>query len=55
MNSVSAGDPDHRVTPVSPDDVTRVLNRALAERSRVRIRLTAGQRLSILRRRLRPA
>ena len=55
MNSASGGGPDHRVTPVSPDDVARVLTRALAERSRVRIRLTAGQRRSILKRRLRPA
>lgn len=55
MDSASAGGPDRRVTPVSADDVARVLNRALSERSRVRIRLTAGQRRSILGRRLRPA
>ena len=45
---------DHRATPVSPDDVARVVNRALAERSGVRIRLTSGQRRAILNRRLRP-
>jgi|GEM_PF-6795199 uncharacterized protein YbjT (DUF2867 family) len=55
MDSGSAGGSDHRVTPVSADDVARVLTRALAERSRGRIRLTAGQRVSILGRRLRPA
>ena len=54
MNSPPQGDADHRMTPVSPDDMTRVVNRALSERSRVRIRLTAGQRLAILNRRLRP-
>ncbi|MDQ3896235.1 MAG: hypothetical protein M3326_03110 [Actinomycetota bacterium] len=43
----------HRVTPVSADDVARVVSRALADRP-ARIRLTAGQRLAILNRRLRP-
>lgn len=41
------------VTPVSADDVARVVARALAERGS-RIRLTSGQRLAILNRRLRP-
>jgi hypothetical protein len=54
MNGTSEGDADHRMTPVSHDDMTRVVNRALSERSRVRIRLTSGQRLAILNRRLRP-
>jgi len=37
----------HRATPVSADDVARVVSRALSER-RLRIRLTSGQRLAIL-------
>jgi hypothetical protein len=37
----------HRVTPVSADDVARVVTRALVEGTS-RIRLTAGQRLAIL-------
>lgn len=35
------------VTPVSADDVARVVTRALAERP-WRLRLTSGQRLAIL-------
>ena len=42
-----AGSAEHEVTPVSADDVARVVRRALAER-RWRLRLTAGQRLAIL-------
>ncbi len=34
----------HEVTPVSADDVARVVSRALAERTSP-IRLTSGQRL----------
>lgn len=45
---------ERRVIPVSPADVARVVSGALAERSRVRIRLTSGQRRAILNRRLRP-
>ena len=37
----------HRVTPVSADDVARVVTRALSERT-WRIRLTSGQRRAIL-------
>ncbi len=44
---------NHQATPVSPDDVARVVRRALAERPS-RLRLTSGQRLAILNRRLRP-
>ncbi len=43
----------HEVTPVSADDVARVVSRALAERTSP-IRLTSGQRLAILNRPLRP-
>lgn len=39
-----------RATPVSADDVARVVSRALSQRT-WRIRLTAGQRLAILNRR----
>jgi hypothetical protein len=39
---------------VSADDIARVVTRALAERGS-RIRLTSGQRLAILNRRLRPS
>lgn len=39
---------EHQVTPVSADDVARVVTRALSERP-WRLRLTAGQRLAILR------
>jgi uncharacterized protein YbjT (DUF2867 family) len=49
MVARSEGFHGRRVTPVSADDVTRVLARALAEGTR--IRLTAGQRLAILNRR----
>ena len=54
MSDAPEGGANHRMTPVSPDDVARVVSRALSERSRARIRLTAGQRLAILNRRLRP-
>ena len=54
MRNGSAGGSDHRSTPVSADDVTRVVSRALSERARDRIRLTAGQRLAILNRRAGP-
>ncbi len=43
---------DRRATPVSPDDVARVVNQALSERTS-RIQLTPGQRLAILNTRLR--
>ncbi len=43
----------HQATPVSGHDVARVVSRALAERPS-RIRLTPGQRLAILNRRMRP-
>ena len=39
---------------MSADDVARVLSQALAERPPPRIRLTSGQRLAILNRRIRP-
>ena len=42
------GEPEfHMATPVSPDDVVRVVGRALAEGTR-RIRLTYGQRRAIV-------
>ena len=44
---------DHQATPVSADDVARVVTRALSERT-WRIRLTAGQRRAILNAALRP-
>lgn len=47
------GWPGHEVTPVSADDVARVVGRALSER-RWRLRLTSGQRLAILRAPRRP-
>ncbi len=50
---MGTGNEGHEATPVSADDVARVVNRALAERSS-RIRLTSGQRLAILNRRMRP-
>ena len=50
---MSTGPEQHEATPVSADDVARVVSRALAERPS-RIRLTAGQRLAILNGRLRP-
>ena len=40
--------PARQVRPVSADDVARVVTRALSERP-WRLRLTAGQRLNILR------
>ncbi len=45
--SGAAGSPDHEATPVSADDVVRVVSRALSERP-WRLRLTSGQRLAIL-------
>lgn len=39
--------PGHEVTPVSADDVVRVVARALSDRP-WRLKLTAGQRLAIL-------
>jgi uncharacterized protein YbjT (DUF2867 family) len=47
MTTGSENSAGHRVTPVSVDDVARVVNRALSERT-WRIRLTSGQRLAIL-------
>jgi hypothetical protein len=44
---------EHQVTPVSADDVARVVTRALSERP-WRLRLTSGQRLAILRAPRRP-
>lgn len=49
-----AGAFGRRATPVSADDIARVVNRALSEGARARIRLTSGQRLAILNRRIRP-
>ncbi len=49
----AGGPPRHEVTPVSADDVARVVSRALSER-RSRLRLTSGQRLAILRAPRRP-
>jgi len=43
----------HRATPVSSDDVVRVVSRALSEGTR-RIRLTSGQRRAILHAPVRP-
>jgi len=43
----------HRATPVSADDVVRVVSRALADGTR-RIRLTSGQRRAILHAPIRP-
>ena len=53
MGTGSEGRYGHRATPVSADDVVRVVSQALAERPS-RLRLTSGQRLAILNRRLRP-
>ncbi len=52
MEGGSEGRMGHQVAPVSTDDVVRVVSRALAERPS-RLRLTSGQRLAILNRRLR--
>ena len=49
----AGGPPRHEVTPVSADDVVRVVSRALSEGTR-RIRLTSGQRRAILHAPLRP-
>lgn len=48
-----ARSPAHQATPVSADDVVRVVSRALSERP-WRLRLTSGQRLAILRSPRRP-
>lgn len=47
MTTGSESASGHRMTPVSVDDVARVLSRALSERT-WRIRLTSGQRRAIL-------
>ena len=47
MTAGSESASGHRMTPVSADDVARVLSRALSERT-WRIRLTSGQRRAIL-------
>jgi uncharacterized protein YbjT (DUF2867 family) len=49
----SHGSFGHWTTPVSADDVARVVARALSEGT-TRIRLTAGQRLAILNSSIRP-
>jgi hypothetical protein len=51
--SGDADSPGHEATPVSADDVVRVVSRALSERP-WRLRLTSGQRLAILRAPQRP-
>jgi hypothetical protein len=53
MSFGSGGPFGRQATPVSADDVARVVGRAFRERT-WRIRLTAGQRGAILRRSLRP-
>ena len=55
MSPPGPGDPGvgHSTTPVSTDDLVRVVTRALSERTR-RIHLTAGQRRAILHAPLRP-
>ena len=53
MRTGSHGSFGHRATPVSADDVARVVARALADGTS-RIRLTAGQRLAILNASTRP-
>ena len=50
---MATGYESREATPVSADDVARVVSRALAERPS-RLRLTSGQRLAILNRRMRP-
>ena len=53
-DGTGAGEPPrHEVTPVSADDVVRVVSQALSTR-RGRLRLTSGQRLAILRAPRRP-
>ena len=47
MSTGSENVPGHQVTPVSVDDVARVVGRALSERT-WRIRLTSGQRRAIV-------
>ena len=54
MTSGSASSFGHRATPVSADDVARVVSRALSQRT-ARIRLTSGQRRAILNQRGRAA
>ncbi len=53
MVNGSAGSLGHQTTPVSADDVLRVVSRALVQRTG-RIRLTSGQRRAILRAPVRP-
>ncbi len=53
MTTGSESASGHRMTPVSADDVARVLSRALSERT-WRIRLTTGQRRAILHAPVRP-
>ena len=53
MNGFDRSSP-RQVTPVSADDVARVVTRALSERP-WRLRLTSGQRLAILHAPRRPA
>ncbi len=50
---MATGSERHQATPVSADDVARVISRALAERPS-RLRLTSGQRRAILNRGIRP-
>lgn len=47
MGNGSERSPGHSAKPVSPDDVVRVVSRALSERA-ARLHLTAGQRRAIL-------
>jgi hypothetical protein len=47
MRFSSGNAPGRRATPVSADDVARVVTRAFSERTS-RIRLTSGQRRAIL-------
>ena len=50
---MATGSESHQAAPVSRHDVARVVSRALAEQP-WRLRLTSGQRLAILNRRMRP-
>jgi len=54
MAHASENSDGYRITPVSAEDVARVVGRALTERT-WRLRLTSGQRLAILRGRSGPA
>ncbi len=53
MTSGSDSTFGHTATPVSADDVVRVVSRALSQRTG-RIRLTSGQRRAILHAPMRP-